>query len=122
MSHIVQITTEVRDPVAVTAACRRLGLQEPIRETVRLFSGNATGIAVRLPEWRYPVVGDTASGTINFDNYGGQWGDRAHLDRFLQAYATEKAKLEARRQGHTVSEQALADGCIKLTIHLGASQ
>ena len=122
MSHIVQITTEVRDPAAVTLACRRLGVQEPTQEAVQLFSGTATGLAVRLPAWRYPVVCEVESGTINFDNYEGQWGDRTHLDRFLQAYATEKARLEARRQGHTVSEQALADGSIKLTIHLGATQ
>ena len=31
-------------------------------------------------------------------------------------YAVEKAKLEARKQGHAVSEQALQDGSIKLQI------
>ena len=40
------------------------------------------------------------------------------LDRFLQAYAVERAKSEARRQGHSVTEQPLADGSIKLTIQL----
>jgi uncharacterized protein YfaS (alpha-2-macroglobulin family) len=46
------------------------------------------------------------------------WGDQAKLDQFLQAYATEKAKIEARKRGHSVSEQALADGSIKLTIQV----
>jgi hypothetical protein len=44
------------------------------------------------------------------------WGAQRELDRFLQAYAVEKTRLEARRQGHSVSEQALADGSISLTV------
>lgn len=118
MSHIVHIQTQVRDPVAVQAACRRLQLPPPIQQTVRLFGGEVTGLAVQLPEWRYPVVCDTTSGQIQFDNYGGHWGDQAKLDKFLQAYAAEKSKIEARKRGHSVTEQTLADGSIKLTIHL----
>ena len=48
------------------------------------------------------------------------WGEEQHLNRFLQLYAVEKAKLEARTKGYAVSEQALADGSIKLSIHEGA--
>ena len=44
MSHIVEIRTEVRDPTAVAAACRRLGLPEPVRGTATLYSGEATGL------------------------------------------------------------------------------
>jgi hypothetical protein len=43
------------------------------------------------------------------------------LDAFLQAYAVEKAKLEARRQGHVVTEQQLSDGSIKLSIQVGGA-
>jgi hypothetical protein len=118
MSHIVQIETQVRDPVAVAAACQRLGLTMPQNETVQLFSSTATGIAVRLNGWRYPVVCETTTGTVKFDNFEGRWGDQKQLDQFLQAYAVERAKLEARRKGHSVSEQALADGSIKLTIQV----
>ena len=94
---------------------------EPVYETVPLFSGEATGYAVRLPDWRYPVVFDVEQGQVRYDNYEGRWGDPAHLDRFLQAYAVEKAKLEARRQGHTVTEQSLDDGSIKLTVNVGGN-
>jgi hypothetical protein len=59
MSHIVTITTEVRDPAALRAACRQLHLPEPTHETVQLFSSQATGHAVQLPGWRYPVVCDS---------------------------------------------------------------
>jgi len=121
MSHIVSIKTEVRDPVAVTAACRRLGLSEPVHGTVRLFSGEATGTIVQLPDWRYPIVVDAATGTMRYDNFSGAWGDQAQFDRFLQAYAVEKARLEARRKGLTVTEQPLSDGSIKLTIHVGGT-
>ena len=101
------------------AACRRLGLPEPQQGTARLFSGEAAGLLVRLPGWRYPAVVQTETGRVAYDNFDGVWGDEAHLGRFLQAYAIEKATIEARRQGHAVTEQALPDGLIRLTIAVG---
>jgi len=55
VSHIVEIKTEIRDPVAIKAACQRLTLPEPVFGEVKLFSTSATGWAVQLPDWRYPV-------------------------------------------------------------------
>ncbi len=121
MSHIVTIKTEVRDQAAIGAACRRLQLPRPEEGTFKLFSSEATGTAVRLPEWRYPVVCDTSTGELRYDNFGGKWGEQERLSRFLQAYATEKTKIEARRQGRGVTEQPLADGSIKLTINVGGA-
>jgi hypothetical protein len=118
MSHIVQIQTELRDPAAISAACRRLNLAQPVQGTVRLFSSQATGLSVQLPGWNYPVVCDTSTGQAKYDNYGGRWGKQAELDKFLQAYAVCKAQIEARKKGHSVTEQALADGSIKLTIQV----
>ena len=119
MSHIVTIKTEVRDHAAISAACRRLQLAPPILGTAQLFSDQVAGLIVRLPDWTYPVVIDTTTGQVRFDNYEGAWGDQAQLDRFLQSYAVEKAGIEARKKGHQVIEQALADGSIKLTIRVG---
>ena len=121
MSHIVQIKTEVRDAVAVGAACQRLKLEAPTQGTAQLFSSSATGLIVNLPGWRYPAVFDTQSGQARYDNYGGRWGEQVQLDRFLQGYAVEKAKLEARKKGHTVTEQSQADGSIKLTVSVGGA-
>ena len=121
MSHLVTIKTEIRDAAAVRAACQRLGLAEPVHDTVKLFSGEVTGLAVKLPDWQYPVVCDTASGQVRYDNFNGRWGDQKHLDKFMQAYAVEKAKLEARRRGHATTEQTLADGSIKLVISVGGA-
>ena len=58
---------------------------------------------------------------MQFDNYGGKWGEQVQLDRFLQSYAVEKAKFEARKHGHTVTEQALSDGSIKLLVQVGGA-
>ena len=120
MSYVVMIQTKVHDPAAVVAACQRLNLPTPVQGKARLYSGEATGLIVHLPGWQYPAVIDTLTGTVRYDNYGGVWGDAQQLDRFLQAYATEKVRLEARRRGYQVSEHALQDGSIKLKIIEGA--
>jgi len=118
MSHIVSIQTEVRDAAAVRSACQRLKLPQPTTGKHRLFSGEVEGLAVELPGWKYPVVAQLDTGKLRYDNYNGRWGDRKHLDALLQRYAVEKARIEARRRGHSVSEQPLSDGSIKLVIQV----
>ena len=118
MSHVVTIKTEIQDVDALRAACRRLDLADPMHRTVRLFSATATGMAVELPGWTYPVVCDLATGQIQFDNFGEAWGQQSELNKLLQIYAVEKAKLEARRKGHVACEQLLVDGSIRLTIQV----
>ena len=118
MSHVVKIETQIKDIAGVRAACTRLKLKQPEQGTFKLFSGAVTGWAVQLPDWTYPVVCNVTSGDIKFDNFGGRWGDQKELDRFLQAYAVEKARIEARRKGHTVTERKLDNGAIKLTIQV----
>jgi hypothetical protein len=122
MSHIVQIKTQIKDEMAVRTACHRLTLPEPTRGTFKLFTQEASGLGVRLPDWRYPVVCNTENGEVQFDNYEGRWGEPQRLDQFLQAYAVEKTKLEARKKGHAVSEQLLPSGSIKLTVQVGGAR
>jgi len=119
LSHIVSIQTEVRDPVAIQSACDHLNLPPPHFGAVKLYSSSATGWAVQLPQWRYPVVADVNTGKLAYDNYNGRWGERKQLDGFLQRYAVEKASIEARKRGHSVIEQPLEDGSIKLTVSVG---
>lgn len=119
MSHIVQIKTEVRDETAVLAACRRLQLPKPTRGTFELYGSTESGLGVELPNWKYPVVADTSTGRLRYDNYEGRWGSQEFLDQFLQGYAVEKAKIEARRRGHSVAERKLDDGSVKLTVSVG---
>lgn len=123
MSHIVSVRTEIRDRLAVEAACSRLKWPVPVVGTHRLFSTTVEGVGVKAPRWQYPIVCDLQSGDLSYDNYEGRWGDPVELDRFKQSYAVEKTKLEARKQGRYVSELALADGTIQLTVEIngGAS-
>ena len=121
MSHVVEIKTEVKDAAAVRAACQRLKLEQPSHGTVKLFSGEATGLIVKLPDWQYPVVFNTSTGEAKYDTYNGHWGDQKQLDHFLQIYAVEATKIQARKRGHSVTEQQLADGSIKLTVQVGGA-
>jgi hypothetical protein len=89
--------------------------------TVTLFEGEATGLLVKLPGWLYPAVVEIATGSVRFDNYNGSWGDPKHLDAFLQMYGICKATIEAHKRGHTVYEQPLADGSVKLVIQVGGA-
>jgi hypothetical protein len=119
LSHIVTVKTEVRDHAAVAAACRRLSMPEPVQGTAQLYSGQAIGLLVHLPEWLYPVVIDMTTGQARYDNYGGCWGDETHLHRFLQAYVVERARIEARKKSYLTTEQSLADGSIIVDIEVG---
>lgn len=118
MSHIVQLQTQIKDGMAVRVACQRLGLPAPVQGSVKLFSGEVTGLAVQLRDWIYPVVADLTTGQVKFDNFNGRWGDQQHLDRFLQMYAVEKSRIEAHKRGHQVTEAVLPDGSVKLTIQV----
>lgn len=121
MSHVVQIQTQVRDANAVGAACQRLGLPCPVRGRHKLFSNEVAGLGVQLPGWRYAAICELSTGEVRFDNYGGRWGEQQHLDRFIQMYTVEKAKIEARRRGNTCTEHQLADGSIKLNVNVGGA-
>ena len=99
---------------AVHNACKRLNLPAPVQGTTKLFDGEVTGLAVQLPAWIYPIVCDTVSGEVHFDNFQGRWGDERYLAKFLQTYAVCRATSEAQRRCHSVVEQKLADGSIKL--------
>ena len=118
MSHIVTVRTQVRDSLAIKSACSRLKLPEPVYGSAKLFVGEKTGWAVKLTGWMYPVVCNTNTGEVDFDNYGGKWGQQLELDLFLQAYAVERAKQEARKAGHTASEHLLADGSIRVCVQV----
>jgi hypothetical protein len=120
MSHIVVVQTKLHDPAAIAAACQRLNLPLPVEGTARFYSGEAKGLLVQLPGWLYPAVIDMQSGIVRCDTFEGRWGSQEHLDRFLQIYAVERTKLEARKNGYFVSEQTLQDGSIKLQLTQGA--
>jgi hypothetical protein len=103
---------------AIRAACKRMGLAAPVSGEHNLFAGKVKGAAVQLKDWTYPVVFDLSTGQANMDNFGGRWGDQKHLDAFVQMYAVEKAKLEARRKGYQVTERKLPNGNVTLEVRV----
>jgi hypothetical protein len=145
MSHVVAIKTELRDLEAVKAACQRLGFKFLEGQTTFKWYGrwfndyNAEDAAFRRgiePEdygkCHHAIsVPNTSMGyeaglvrqgdyyvlSMDFFDSGltEQMGGK-DCGKFLQAYAVEKTKLEARRQGMTFSETALADGSVELTL------
>ena len=73
MSHLVRLQTRLYDPVAIAAACGRLGLPAPVQGTAKLYSGEASGLLLQLPGWQFPAVIDLGSGVVQYDNYAGDW-------------------------------------------------
>jgi hypothetical protein len=119
MSHIVEIKTEIRSEEAVQAACSRLHLPRATRGTFQLYSSEETGLGIELPHWKYPVVANTETGQLRYDNYQGRWGSQEVLDKFIVAYTVSRIKIESRKNGHSVVEQPLDNGSIKLTVSVG---
>ena len=109
----------MRDEASVQAACKRLHLPKANRGTFELYGSTETGLGIEIPHWKYPVVANTDTGELRYDNYEGRWGAQEFLDQFLQAYAAERVKIEARKKGHSVVEQRLDNGSIKLTVNVG---
>ena len=120
MSHIVTVKTEVKDEMAVRAACLRLKWAEPQYGKFKVYAVDRAGLGVTAPGWSYPIVCNLQTGAVDYDNYNGHWGEQARLDEFLQAYTVERAKLEAQKNGYSVYEEPLADGSIKLSITVEA--
>ncbi len=132
MSHTMNIKTEIRDREALQVACDRLGLSgeegsfkfyDSDRYNKRMRKHEDTGIrhegiGIRLKDWEYPIVVKD-DGTIAYDNYDGQWGDIKRLEELQDAYALEKASMEARRQGYRVFETTDEQGNLQLRIRVG---
>lgn len=120
MSHTVKVkSVQVTDVECLNAAIERLGLPKGEVGTHRLYDGTTrAGIAVKLPNWKFPVVFDTAKGEALFDNFNGSWGQEIEIDRLVQAYTVEKTSALAREQGfHDIVSEVDAEG----TIHMTAS-
>jgi len=90
----------------------------PLSRIARSSSRSRTRARARKS---YPLVANLQTGQLQYDNYNGHWGEQKHLKSFLQAYAVEKAKVEARKKGHSVSETKLGDGSIRATVRVGGA-
>lgn len=115
MSHIVVVKIQVKDQAALDAACKRLGLAPSHEGTHKVYTKMETGRAVMLKGWLFPVVFELSTGKGVYDNFEGEWGSKAELDKLLQMYGTEKSKIELRRKGYIPVETQRQDGSIVLT-------
>ena len=118
MSHTIKLEVESKNRQALIATCQRLGYRIGGESEYALYASTEIGLAVYLPDWRYPVV-VRSDGTIAFDNYKGAWGDIVHLNKLRQTYAAEVTRQEFAMQGLSVYEQTNQDGSMTLTVEMG---
>lgn len=147
MSHLVTIATQLRDLAASRAACKRMGWELLEGQKTfewygryvgdyRAFEKQLTDLgiktedygkcdhAIKVPGAEYEIglvqKGDQLvplwdaykpGGLQDITNENGMGG-------FLQAYAIEKAKLEARRKGYSVTERTLPNGTVQLQVNV----
>ena len=102
MSHTMNIEIELHDRQALENACQRLSLTLT-EGRVKFYSTEEEGILVQLPNWKYPIC-IKKNGQVAYDNYNGQWGNLAELNKLRAYYGLEKAKIEARKKGYSVYE------------------
>lgn len=135
MSHTVTVKVEMKDTEAIQDAIDRMdgahfvkpggknrkyeqaGSLDEAKGRHQIYSGSFEGVGVQLPGWHYPVIINTETGEVKYDNYNGHWGPQENLDELVQMYSVEKARVEALLHGLTVQEEELENGDIKLTIN-----
>lgn len=116
MSHLVSISIELKNKATTIAACNRLGWQVEENARIKFYDDSIVeGMAVHIPGWKYPVV-ITNNGDVKADNYNGNWGDPALLNKLKQAYGIEAARSLMRRHMAPVAETQNHDGSVTLTV------
>lgn len=111
MSHISKIELEVRDLVVLGQACKRMGFcLEKEKKTFRWYGKDSDcDHAITIPGAEYEIgVVKKGSGFELACDYYDQNLVKAigeNGGRLKQAYAVEKATIEARRKGYTVREE-----------------
>lgn len=102
MSHTVKIEVELTDINALKTTCNRLNLKFEENSIANLYADQQRGFVIHLPNWRYPII--VNNGNVFYDNYNGQWGDIAELNKLKMYYGVEKVKALARAKGYAYRE------------------
>ncbi len=117
MSHISTVKVEMKDRAAIIRAAQKLRLTFLSEGEHRLYNDQkATGLAFKLPEWRYPIVIDPETGVVKYDNYGESWGKQVELDKLVQRYGAEVAIMQAEAVGMETIETELENGDLRLEL------
>ena len=105
MSHTVQCKIAVTDKDALAQAAKNCGYEFWQEGQHKLFDGTYQGCAVQIPGWRYPVVANTETGELKYDDYNGSWGKVADLDYLLQEYSAVTMEMQAALQGYSCQRE-----------------
>jgi hypothetical protein len=87
------IVTDIHDPEALAATCRRLGLDPPHEGGAWLGGAAAAGWVVCLPGLHAPVVCDTLTGLIAYDPRDNGHGPYGRIMSFVHRYYSVRAHL-----------------------------
>lgn len=110
MSHLSKIEIEVTDLNALAIGCKRLGLELNRGKQKFLWYGEPADCshAIKVPGARYEIglIRKERGHELMCDYYDSAIGQAIGKNggKLKQAYAVEKAKLEARRKGYSVVE------------------
>lgn len=110
MSHFTCVSAEIRDLEALRAAVARCGGEIMENAECRYYYGTQRKeVVIRLPGKYDAALEKQADGSYRLaaDWYGGHVAQYLGENggKLLQLYAAEKAKLEARRRGFSVTER-----------------
>jgi len=122
VSHIVTVSTLMKDERAIQRACKVLKMEPATHGTFEVYSRNVKGLGFKLPGWDEMCVVDLKEGKLHYDNFNGHWGDIAELHRFQQRYSLEAAKQVAEDSGQTYGEEYVENGNICFDIQEAPQQ
>ena len=111
MSHFTSISAEIRDLEALRVAVARCGGEIVENAECRYYYGTQQKeIVIKLPGSKYDAALERqtdGSYRLTADWYQGHVAQYlgTNGDNLLQLYAVEKAKLEGRRRGYSVTER-----------------
>jgi len=134
-SHLVNVSTTIKDPKALEAACKALGVELHVGGTARFYFGHSQpcDYVIKLPgrydlgfkkqaDGTYAFVADEEliGGKSGTDGFGrGDQGRKIlgeDCRRLKQEYAFCVMQAEARRKGRTIQRQNLPNGSIRVTM------
>ena len=123
MSHISKIELEVKDLGILGQACNRMGLK--LIRGIRTFKWYGKDAVcdhiIRIPgaDYEIGILNIANRYELNCDFYdpGIEKAIGTQGGRLKQAYAVEKAKIEARRKGYPAIEKQLKSG-IRLYVRI----
>jgi len=125
MSHMTQVSLEIKSLAELERACNRLGLTLVRGKTKARYYGHSTMTCdhvIEVPRTAFDIAVKRLSNgtfTLSCDFYGQEGGILKQtcgndLGLLKQAYAVEVAKREGRKKGMSVTEEKTSNGKIRV--------